>query len=130
MRKMCGLIGTILLAWVLLASCSPGDSAVSTPVVTPAALAKSTSSPTSSNLPPPTSQDAAWDKIIEAAKKEGRVSVYSFNMTGDAGLAVTRAFEAKYGVKLDIITGGGAALAERIKTEKRMGTIVADVMDA
>ena len=128
MKKTCGLIGVVLLALVLLAGCSSTATPMSTPVATPAAPAKSTS-PTS-NLPPPTSQDAAWAKIIEAAKKEGRVSVYSFNMTGDAGLAVTRAFEAKYGVKLDIITGGGAALAERIKTEKRMGTIVADVMDA
>ena len=119
------LIFTGLLG-LLLAACAPQSSPNPS---TPAASKPVTATP-DSNFPPPTSQDAAWDKVIEAAKKEGKVTVYSYNMTGDVGLAVSDAFGKKYGIKLEIITGGGAALAERINTEKRVGAVVADIMDA
>lgn len=75
-------------------------------------------------------QEEAWARVVAAAKREGKVSVYSYNMVGDVGIAVSRAFEQRYGIKMEIVTGMGAAIAERVSTERRMGTIVADVMDA
>ena len=122
------LIGCIVMGLALLLDgCTPKTPAPLVPAVTP--LAPVPSAPTS-NLPPPTSQDDAWAKVIQVAKKEGTINAYSFNMTGDVGIAVSRAFEQKYGIKVEIITGGGSALAQRIMTEKRMNTIVADLMDA
>lgn len=82
-----------------------------------------------SNLPAPTSQDAAWDKIVEAAKKEGQVNVYTWGWTGDIGILIGKAFEKKYGIKLNIITGRGAEFIERIKTETRMGNVTADLFE-
>ena len=120
------LILTGLLG-LLLAACTPTPepSRASSPVIP--------TQPQSSQIqtaPAPKPEEIAWNKVIQAANKEGKVTAYSFNMTGDVGLAVSRSFEQIYGIKVDIITGGGAALVQRITTEKRMGTMVADVMDA
>ncbi|MBI4288334.1 MAG: extracellular solute-binding protein, partial [Chloroflexi bacterium] len=119
----------VFLLTVFLVGCSAPAAPAPVPTVAPAAKAVPSPVPTSS-ISPPASQDAALAGIVSAAKKEGRVTAYSFNMTGDVGNVVSREFEKKYGVKVEIITGGGAALAERIRTEKRMGTTVADLMDA
>lgn len=118
-----GFIVLVLFA----ASCAPQTGpAPAPPTAAPPAAPISPKQTASAATP----EEAAWAKVMETAKKEGKLNIYSFNMTGDIGIAVSRAFESKYGVKLDIITGGGAALAERIRIEKRMGTMVADVMDA
>ena len=111
----------------LFTACAPpqqvGAPAQNTPQATRAAA------PTS-NLSPPTSQeDAAWAKVVEAAKKEGKVTVYSYSWVGDAGIAMTRAFESKYGIALDMITGRGSEFVERLKTEKRMGSMTADTFE-
>lgn len=66
-------------------------------------------------------------KVVEGAKKEGKVNAYSFSWVGDIGLALSRAFKERYGISLNIITGRGAEFTERIKTEKRMGQQVADM---
>jgi len=131
MKKLWLLLSSMIGVIFLIASCAPKAEQPSKPsqVVPAAPQAISTSIPTS-NLPPPTSQDAAWAKVVQAAKKEGSVNAYAYAFTGDVGVAVSRSFEQKYGIKLEIITGGGAALAERINTEKRMGVIVGDIMDA
>ena len=122
-------VGIILVANISALSCAPATAPfpATTPLLTqsppdPAGVPKS-----SPSLSP---DEVAWQKVEETAKKEQKVNVYSYNMTGDVAIAVSRSFEQKYGIRLEIITGGGAALAERIMTEKRMGTVVADIMDA
>ncbi|MDO8636444.1 MAG: extracellular solute-binding protein [Dehalococcoidia bacterium] len=126
MKNVFSFIGCLALVLVILNGCR------STP--TPANLPANTPAPASvapSSVSRPTSpEETAMAEIVSAAKKEGRVTAYSFNMTGDVGQVVSTEFEKKYGIKVEIITGGGAALAERIRTEKRMGTTVADLMDA
>ena len=71
------------------------------------------------------SQDP-WDKVMEAAKKEGEVTTYSYDYVGDVGLALSAAFKNRYGIKMNIITGRGAEFIERLQTERRIGQIVAD----
>ena len=55
--------------------------------------------------------------------------MYSFNLVGDVGVSVTKAFKERYGITLDLITGRGAEFVERLKTERRMGRVVADAAD-
>ena len=110
----------------IMSACAPN--AIPTPSVTkPTTPAPAT--PPTSNLSLPTSQDAAWNKIVEAAKKEGKLTTYSYNLVGDIGLAVSKTFKERYGLDLEIITGRGAEFIERLKTEKRMGKLVGDVSD-
>lgn len=112
---------------LLLTACAPPSAPSPAPPAPPPAAQPAAPAPVAQA---PRPEDDAWAKVISAAKREGKLNAYSFNMTGDVGLAVVRAFEEKYRIKVEIITGGGAALAQRITTEKRMGTMVADVMDA
>lgn len=132
MRKTV-VLSIVLL--VLLAACAPKVAPASAPAPAQATLSQS-GTPTSNILParqdqgePSTSQDAAWTKVVEAAKKEGRLTIYSYNFVGDVGLAVSQAFRERYRIQVDIITGRGAAFIERLKTEKRMGSILADMTD-
>ena len=120
------LVATVLLLLLLLAvSCSPPPAQAPAPSTTvPGPVSRPTS-----NLSPPTSQDAAWAKVIEAAKKEGKVTLYSFNFTGDVGTNIARAFQQRYGISMDIITGRGAEFLERLKVEYRIGQVLADFME-
>ena len=108
----------------ILATCSPSPSQQTSPATapTPAATIKPASGPVN-----PT--DDAWATLIEAAKKEGKVNVYSYTWVGDIGLNVSKAFKDKYGIRLDILTGRGAEFLERLKTEKRMRQQVADITE-
>ncbi len=128
---MVNVITAISLALLfLLASCSPTSAPVPQApmptIATQPSVSPATPSTNSTAINP---TDVAWEKVIEAAKKEGTVTVYSYQLVGDVGLTVARAFKEQYGIKMDIITGRGAEFVERLKVEKRMGQVVADVGD-
>lgn len=126
--RRCLFLGLLVLSAILsiVAACTPQ---VTQPPATKAPTTPSQVTVPTSNLSSTTSQDIAWQKIIDAAKKEGKVNAYSFNWVGDIGIAVSRAFKEKYGITLEVVTGRGAEFVERIKTEKRMGQIVGDVTE-
>ena len=110
-----------LIALVMaLASCAPAgvspQPVATAPVSTPIPKITQIASP----------EDIVLQKLVEAAKKEGSVTLYSFNFMGDVGLAMQKAFKARYGINVDIITGRGAEFAERLKTEARMGIRTGD----
>ncbi len=116
-------LGLILLT--ILAACAPSSAPSPAPAPT-------TSVQPASPLPsakPQTPEDAAWDKIVEAAKKEGNLTIYSYSFVGDIGIAMSRAFKDRYGISVDIVTGRGAEFLERVKTEKRIGSLVADMTE-
>lgn len=123
MKKTVPTIGLALL--FILVACSSAASPAPTTTPQPGAPS-SAPTPSSAALSP---EDAAWAKVVEAAKKEGTLTIYSFNLVGDIGTAVSRAFKDKYGISPDIITGRGAEFLERLKTERRIGKLLADVND-
>lgn len=103
---------------------SPGTQATPTPL-------KPAEQPvTTGSLTQPTAADLAWQKVVNSAKQEGKITIYSYSMIGDVGIAVSRAFDQKYGISVDIITGRGAEMAERIRTEQLRKNVTADLMDA
>lgn len=111
------------VATLLGSACAPA------PVSPPSALP--TSAPAPAALQPastPRPEEAAWQKVVAEAKKEGRLTAYDFFLVGDVGLAVSRAFEARYGIQLEMIPGRGAEMLERMKTERRMGKMMADMV--
>jgi iron(III) transport system substrate-binding protein len=71
--------------------------------------------------------DADWKKVIEAAKKEGKVVMY----TGAVGTTVipkvAAAFEAKYGIRMEVLEARASELRERIRTEQAAGKLLGDV---
>ena len=69
---------------------------------------------------------------MEAAKKEGKVTCYCFDLGRDAyaGDWARRVFKETYGIELEIIGLPAALLVERIKSEARAGQYIADVVGA
>lgn len=77
----------------------------------------------------PTSQ-SQWDKTVEAAKKEGRVFVYTL-IGSDTRIALSTAFKDKYGIELEFVPGArGAEITQKILTERRAGLYLADAVIA
>lgn len=114
-------IGVLALLLALLAVPACASPATPPPPPTaPSAAPKPQEAPASP-------QDEAWARVVEAAKKEGRVNVYSFGFIGDLGPAMTEAFYRRYGIRAEMVTGPGAGLSERVRTEIRMKGVVADV---
>lgn len=124
MRRWYAIVAVVAVLALGFAACAPKAAPTPAPSAQPAAPAPAASAPKPAPAAP--GEDPAWAKVIEAAKKEGAVNMYTWGWTGDIGLAISRAFEKKYGIKVDLITGRGAEFLERIKTETRMGNVVAD----
>ncbi|MBI4288086.1 MAG: extracellular solute-binding protein [Chloroflexi bacterium] len=109
----------LVIAATFLAACAPKQAAG--PASAPAAVPAPAASPSIAGKPAvQTPEDEAWAKVIAAARKEGLVTIYSYNFVGDVGIAVSKAFEQKYGIRADIVTGRGAEFLERVKTEQRV----------
>ncbi len=116
------LLGVILL--VIACSTQP------TPVPTTSApMAPAKAATPTSNLPPPTPQDAAWAKVVEAAKKEGLITIYGASQfAGDGGRRTTEAFTKEYGIRVDMLVAAGRQAVERIKVENKMKQPIADLV--
>lgn len=122
---MLKLMLSLVSALLLLGACSPGQ-APSTTAPSPLAPGPLPAAPGRTGAAP---APDPWAQIEAAAKKEGKLNAYSFSLIGEAGIAVASAFRQRYGIAMDIVTGPGASLAERIKVEKRAGQLNADFHD-
>ncbi len=68
-----------------------------------------------------------WNEIVKAAKKEGSVLIYfAPNPTIQKNLG--EAFKQKYGINLEFVAGRGAAISEKIFSERRAGLFLGDVI--
>jgi len=76
---------------------------------------------------PASAQDASWDSVVAAAKKEGKVVIYSMALGAPYYLAVLKSFEEKYGIKVQSLDLRASELAERVRTEQAAGRFIGDV---
>ena len=70
--------------------------------------------------------EAEWQKILEAAKKEGMVTAY----VGTLAPAVSKQapnFKEKFGIQIEVTPGRGPDLLQKLRTEKAAGLHLADV---
>ena len=68
-----------------------------------------------------------WAATVEAAKKEGRLLVYSANVGNPTQGAVAKLFEQKYGIRVEILEGRASEIRERIRTEQASGRSIGDL---
>jgi len=68
------------------------------------------------------------DKLVEAAKKEGGVMMYTSSPLPDAQ-KLAAAFEEKYGIKVDIWRAGSEDVLQRIISEAKAGKHTFDLVD-
>lgn len=77
---------------------------------------------------PAQAQNAAdWEKVVAAAKKEGKVVVYSGAAPASLKKAVEM-FEKSTGITVEILIGRGAEIRERVRTERSFGRNIGDVL--
>ena len=76
---------------------------------------------------PAAAQDASWDSVAAAAKKEGKLVVYSMALGAPYYQAVLKSFEEKYGIKVESLDLRASELAERVRTEQAAGRFLGDV---
>lgn len=67
-------------------------------------------------------------KLLEGAKKEGRVTIYTSLNTRDSG-PITEAFEKKYGIKTSLWRSSSEKVLQRAVTETRAGRFAFDVLE-
>ncbi len=72
-------------------------------------------------------QSDDWTKVIEAAKKEGSVSVYHAQLGAPHWKTVVKAFQDKYGIPVQEFDARASELTERIRVEQTSSHFVADV---
>ncbi|WP_338697663.1 extracellular solute-binding protein [Bradyrhizobium sp. 26S5] len=75
---------------------------------------------------PAQADDGSWDKVVEAAKKEGKVVVYNMALGAPYFKEVLKSFEAKYGISVESLDLRASELAERIRTEQAAGRFLGD----
>lgn len=68
-----------------------------------------------------------WDKVLEGAKKEGKVAVYSA-ATGQIRDALIKAFTARYSIPVEYLAAKGPEIAAKLEAERRAGLYIPDVI--
>jgi iron(III) transport system substrate-binding protein len=72
------------------------------------------------------SWQAEWERVLEAAKREGVVSI--LGTTGvEVRDAMTLPFQKAYGIRVDYFGGSGSQQASRVAVERRAGKYVWDI---
>ncbi|HZZ91516.1 MAG TPA: extracellular solute-binding protein [Usitatibacter sp.] len=67
-------------------------------------------------------------KLLEGAKKEGTLTIYTSAQTNDIG-ALVEPFEKKYGIKVSVWRSSSENVLQRIVTEARGNRFTADVVE-
>ncbi|MBM2831349.1 MAG: extracellular solute-binding protein [Dehalococcoidia bacterium] len=118
MRSFVYWLGSIVLVFSLFFSaCAPKAA--------PAATGPTAPSPAPSPQPAPAAPASEWDKIVAAATKEGTVTLY--NVLGASWAPALQEAMNKYKIKVEIISGNGAALELKVETEQRAKAMFADI---
>ena len=68
-----------------------------------------------------------WDKVIAAAKKEGRLTMYSGAPGRPEHRDIAKLYEKKYGIRVDVLDGPGSEIQARIQSEVSSGHVNGDV---
>ena len=75
-------------------------------------------------------QDANWQKILAASRKEGVVVAASSSLSGRAAVSVMNAVKQNLGISLELFSGRMAVAQEKIQTEQKSKSYVTDSMDS
>jgi iron(III) transport system substrate-binding protein len=72
-------------------------------------------------------QDADWQKLVDAAKKEGKVAIYTASIGSPFHKKVFDAFEKKYGIKVELLEARASEVRERVRVEQAAGRFLGDL---
>ena len=72
-------------------------------------------------------QSDDWNKVTDAAKKEGKVVIYTASIGSPFHKKVFDAFEKKYGVKVELLEARASEVRERVRVEQAAGRFLGDL---
>jgi iron(III) transport system substrate-binding protein len=73
------------------------------------------------------SAQSKWEDVVAAAKREGKVVFYNGQTGWPEPIAAAKSFEAKYGIKVEMLEVRSVELMERIRTEVTNNKIGGDI---
>jgi len=68
-----------------------------------------------------------WDKVVDAAKKEGKLTIYTASIGSPFHKKVIQAYESKYGIKVDLLEARASEVRERVRVEQSAGRFLGDL---
>src|SRR5713226_10413711 len=71
--------------------------------------------------------DAEWQAVVDAAKKEGKLVIYTATLGSTYHKAVFQAFEKKYGIRVEMLEARASEVRERVRIEQAAGRFVGDI---
>lgn len=77
---------------------------------------------------PSFAQVADWDKVISTAKTEGALVLYTALVGSSSTKVIAKAFEARYGIPVQVFEARASEVRERIRTEQAAGRYLGDIM--
>ncbi len=113
MKTTAFLCGTLLALGILVAGCAQSQA----PTLAPAPGATQAREPAVDR----------WDKTLALARQEGKVTVYG-ELGPEARTGLMTAFQKKYGIELETVTGTGPEMANKYLQEVASGIYLADVL--
>lgn len=121
------LLFVALVLLLFLTACAP--QAVPTPMPKPIPTPTPTPTPVAVAPTPTPAPWGEWDKVVEAARREGKVNVYTATLYPTARIALYEAFKKEYGIIVHFVAGAPPLIAEKIAVEQRAKAYVADVWE-
>ncbi len=80
-------------------------------------------------VPASSAEDGAWQKVVEAAKREGVANFSTTIFGGKAGVQISKSFKDKYGIQLELIAGKGSVRSEKIIIEQKSKSYMTDMYE-
>jgi iron(III) transport system substrate-binding protein len=77
---------------------------------------------------PAHADSADWNAVVAAAKKEGKLVLYTAFTGQKSTKDITDAFEKKYGIPVEVLEARASEIRERVRVEQAAGRFAADVM--
>jgi iron(III) transport system substrate-binding protein len=75
----------------------------------------------------PAQTDPAWQKVIEEAKREGHLLLYTSAVGSSLHKEVGASFEKKYGIRFESLEARAGELRERVRAEQTAGRFIGDL---
>ena len=76
---------------------------------------------------PALAQGDDWAKVVEAAKKEGKLVIYTASIGSVFHKTVIKAFEQKYGISVELLEARASEVRERVRVEQSAGRFLGDI---
>lgn len=119
-------LSVIMVLLLLLSACAPKATPAAPSAPAPAAATAKPVSPAAPQVAKKEPWEERWESLINAARKEGTVVVYT-TAGAEARSTLVSGFKEKFGIKVETITAKGSQLAQKLLAERRAGLYLVDV---